>query len=161
VTTEPSADDKLAVKRLNGLLDYVEQLVKLDERPATRLVQHKLADGSQFILHQHELAQLPGLAFDFNDTDGPIWLRMDRLQRTTPPPVDPEFLPWIEVTNDPIKAPVYREELHLRVTDAEKNRMVAGDAAGRGRCRHHLAQRTSLLNRPDVFFTGPRRVRHG
>ncbi|MDR3409187.1 MAG: hypothetical protein P4L68_11870, partial [Methylovirgula sp.] len=111
------------------MLDYVEALVKLDERPATRLAQHKLADGSQFILHQHEFAGLPGIALDESDADGPIWLRMERLQRTTPPPVSAEFHPWIDVPNDPTKPPVIREVQHLRLLEVEKNRMVeAGEA---------------------------------
>lgn len=127
--TELNTDDRLAARRLGGLLDYVEELVKLDERPATRLAQHKFVDGSQFILHQHEFAGLPGLVLDISDGDGPIWLRIDRLQRTTPPPVDSEFHAWIDVPNDPTKPPVIREVQHLRVLEAEKNRMVeAGEA---------------------------------
>ena len=98
---ELTAEDKLAAQRLNGLLDYVEALIKLDERPATQLAQHKLADGSQFILHQHELAGLPGIAFDISDPDGPIWLRMERLQRTAPPQVDAACRAWVDVSNDP------------------------------------------------------------
>jgi hypothetical protein len=126
---ELNDEDRLAARRLDGLLDYVEALIKLDERPATRLAQHKLADGSQFILHQHEFVGLPGITLDINDADGPIWLRMDRLQRTTPPPVNVELRPWIDVSNDPTKSPVIREVQHLRVLEAEKNRMVeAGEA---------------------------------
>jgi very-short-patch-repair endonuclease len=124
VTRQPNSDDRLAAKRLSGLLDYVEALVKLDERPATRLAQHKLADGSQFILHQHEFAGLPGIVLDTGDADGPIWLRMDRLQRTTPPPVDVESRAWIDVPNDPTRPPVIREARYLRVLEAEKNRLV-------------------------------------
>jgi len=52
VATDTIVEDALAARRFKGLLDYVEALVKLDERVATRLAQHKLADGSQFILHQ-------------------------------------------------------------------------------------------------------------
>ena len=127
--TELNDDDRLAARRLDGLLDYVEALVKLDERPAARLAQHKLADGSQFILHQHEIAGLPGIALDISDADGPIWLRMDRLQRTTPPPIAPELHAWIDVPNDPTKPPAIREVQHLRVLETEKNRMVeAGEA---------------------------------
>jgi hypothetical protein len=129
VATELNAEDRLAARRLDGLLDYVEALVKLDERPATRLAQHKLADGSQFILHQNELADLPGIVLDISDADGPIWLRMDRLQRTTPPPVSAELQTWIDVPNDPTKPPVIREVQHLRLVEVEKNRMVeAGEA---------------------------------
>jgi very-short-patch-repair endonuclease len=125
VQTEPNAEDRLAIRRLDGLLDYVEALVKLDERPATRLAQHKLADGSQFILYQHELAGLPGITLDFSDADGPIWLRIKRLQRTAPPPVSPQCQPWIEVFNDPVKPPIIREVQHLRVPEIEMTRMAA------------------------------------
>jgi hypothetical protein len=97
VPVELTAEDRLAAKRLDGLLDYVEALVKLDERPAARLAQHRLADGSQFILHQHELAGLPGLSLDGSDSDGPIWLRIERLQRTAPPQPEERCSPWIEV----------------------------------------------------------------
>jgi hypothetical protein len=97
VPTELTAEDKLAARRLNGLLDYVEALVKLDENPATRLAQHKLADGSHFILHQHELVGFPGIAFDISDPDGPTWLRIDRLQRVLQAPQNgPKFVEsWV------------------------------------------------------------------
>lgn len=129
MASELTAEDKLAARRLNGLLEYVEALVKLDERPATRLAQHKLADGSQFILHQHELAGVPGLTFDVSDTDGPIWLRMERLQRTTPPSINDACRVWVDVSNDPLKAPTIRDALYLRVLEAEKDRLLTGGEA--------------------------------
>ena len=82
---ELTNEDRLAAQRLKGLLEYVEALVKLDERVAVRLSQHKLADGSQFILHEHEIAGLPAMTLDVTDTDGAIWLRIQRLQRIKPP----------------------------------------------------------------------------
>ena len=121
---EITADDRLAAKRLDGLLDYVEALVKLDERPAARLAQHRLADGSQFILHQHELAGLPGLSLDGSDSDGPIWLRIERLQRTAPPQPEERCSPWIEVSNDPAKPPAIKDVLHRRVTEGEKDKLL-------------------------------------
>lgn len=124
---ESTPEDKVAAKRLDGLLDYVEALVKLDERPATRLAQHKLVDGSQFILHQHEIAALPGVSLDLSDTDGPTWLRMERLQRTQPPQPPEACRPWIDISNDPLKHPVIREQQHLRVPEAEMNKMVAAN----------------------------------
>ena len=121
---ELTAEDRLAAKRLDGLLDYVEALVKLDERPAARLAQHRLADGSQFILHQHELAGLPGLSLDGSDGDGPIWLRIERLQRTAPPQPEERCSPWIEVSNDPAKPPAIKDVLHRRVTEGEKDKLL-------------------------------------
>jgi hypothetical protein len=78
-------NDHAAASRLLGLLDYVDALIKLDERVAMRLSQHKLQDGSQFVLHEHELAKLPGVSLNKSDDEGPIWLRVQRLQRTAPP----------------------------------------------------------------------------
>jgi hypothetical protein len=74
VPTPLTSEDRIAAKRLNGLLDYVEALVKLDQRVVTRIAQHKLADGSQFILHEHELAGLSGTTLDSSDADGAVWL---------------------------------------------------------------------------------------
>ena len=125
MSPELTTEDKVAAKRLDGLLDYVEALVKLDERPATRLAQHKLVDGSQFILHQHEISGLPGIFADFSDADGPIWLRVARLQRTQPPVVPEDCPPWIEVSNDPTKPPMIQEVRHLRVPEDDTNKMIA------------------------------------
>ena len=125
MSPELRPEDKIAAKRLDGLLDYVEALVKLDERPATRLAQHKLVDGSQFILHQHEIAGLPGISADFSDAEGPIWLRVARLQRTQPPAAPEDCTPWIDVSNDPTKPPAIQEIRYLRVPEDDKNKMIA------------------------------------
>ncbi len=58
-------EDRIAARRLSSLLEYVQALVKLDERVATSLSQHKLADGSKFALHEHELRGLPGVTSTF------------------------------------------------------------------------------------------------
>ena len=118
-------EDRLASQRLKGLLEYVEALVKLDERVAVRLSQHKLADGSQFNLHEHELAELPGIALDLTDTDGAIWLRIQRLQRTKPPVVADDSAAWIEISSDPTRNPVIRDTLHVRVSEKEQQRVIA------------------------------------
>jgi hypothetical protein len=126
-----TAEDRLAAKRLTGLLDYVDALVRLDERVATRLSQHKLADGSQFILHQHELASLPGTKYDIADRDGPIWLRIQRLQRSKSPEVAEEQRPWIDVSNDPACLPVLRDTLRPFEKPAGSRFALAEDAARR------------------------------
>ena len=124
MATDKNAEDELATRRLKGLLDYVEALVKLDERVATRLAQHKLADGSQFALHQHELAGLSAVRSDFFDEDGPIWLRIQRLQRTHPPRYEQPGGEWIEISNDPLRPPTINEVLHTRVSEAEHQRLL-------------------------------------
>ncbi len=122
MSPELTTEDKVAAKRLDGLLDYVEALVKLDERPATRLAQHKLVDGSQFILHQHEIAGLPGISADVSDAG-----RTD-LAEARAPPKDAtsagaeDCPPWIDVSNDPTKSPVIHESPYLRLPEDAMNR---------------------------------------
>ncbi len=126
---ELTNEDRLAAQRLKGLLEYVEALVKLDEQVAVRLSQHKLADGSQFILHEHEIAGLPALTLDVTDTDGAIWLRIQRLQRIKPPAVADEISAWIEISSDPMRNPVIRDALHVRVSEKEQQRLIAAGEA--------------------------------
>ncbi len=133
------------------MLDYVEALVKLDERPATRLAQHVLADGSQFILHQHEFAGLPGVSLDSGDVDGPIWLRIERLARTTPPAVAENLKAWIDVSNDPVKPPVIREVLHVRVSKGEMQQMVDAAEARLDDC-HRSIKSDDPNAMPGAFF---------
>lgn len=133
-----SAQDRFAARRLTGLLDYVEALVKLDERVALRLSQHKLADGSQFIIHQHELVGLPGIKSDFADNDGPIWLRIQRLPRSAPPEVATEYVEWIDISTDPTRAPEIRDVIHHRILEAEQQRLVAEGKARAEDCIRSL-----------------------
>lgn len=50
----PETSSITAAARLRELLGYVEQVVKLDERPAMRLGEHRLANGKTYVFHQHE-----------------------------------------------------------------------------------------------------------
>jgi hypothetical protein len=145
------AQDRLAAQRLTGLLDYVEALVKLDERVAMRLSQHKLADGSQFILHQHELAGLPGIKSDFSDNDGPIWLRVQRLQRSAPPTIEDAYVEWIGISNDPTRVPELHETIHQRVPESEQQRLVAEGKARAEDCIRSLKTEKADLPQ-EIFF---------
>jgi len=123
-----SDDAQRAAQRLGDLLGYVEQLVRLEEQVATRLAQHKLADGSYFILHQHELYGLPGIRFDFNDEDGPVWLRIERVQRTAPPEIAEDCRRWIEISSDPFRMSSLQAVLYRRVSEEDKIQLIeAGD----------------------------------
>jgi hypothetical protein len=59
------------------------------------------------------------------DNDGPIWLRIQRLQRSTPPEIDPECAGWIELSNDPTRPPQILEAVHHRLTEAQQWCLVA------------------------------------
>ncbi len=77
-----SAPDTVApaAERLHNLLRYVEQVVRLDERPALRLSEH-----------------------------GPVWLAVERLRRSDPPAPPELAADWLEIwrTVNPLAMPSY------------------------------------------------------
>ena len=88
-----------------GLLDYIEQVEKLNARPAFSV------PGEYFVAWQHELCGLPGLRFNLQEDHDDVWLRLPRLQET-PPPAPPEALaPWLTLSKSPEKVPELRTEL--------------------------------------------------
>src|ERR1700733_11814864 len=77
-----------ARQKLIGLLDYVEQVVRLDERVAFRLSEYRLPDGSTFAVGKGDTQNLPSAHHDQRDEEGPVWLEVERLSRKellTPP----------------------------------------------------------------------------
>jgi hypothetical protein len=119
-------DQDPAVERLKELLGYVEQVIKLDERPAFRLNEYRLPTGQTFVFHQHEFHSLPGVTHNLTDEDGPIWLSMRRLKRGEPPEPPDDLAPWLDLSPDPDEAPTLREFLIRTVSEAEKNDLLAG-----------------------------------
>jgi len=112
-------------QKLIGLLDYVEQVVRLDERVAFKLSEYHLPDGTTFSVSQDDTQNLPGVRHDHNDEDGPVWLEVDRLSRKEPPARPDEIADWIAVSSDPAKAPDIRSERLLTVTAVEKDAAIA------------------------------------
>lgn len=123
-----------AAARLTSLLSYVEQVVRLDEHAAMRLADHKLPTGQSFIVHQHELVALPGVSHDLADEDGPIWLKIERLRRSSPPLPPQDLAPWLEVAPDPDKQPVVRPFVYVTVSDEQRSRLIQEGAAREEDC---------------------------
>jgi hypothetical protein len=114
-----------AAERLTELLGYVEQVIKLDERPAFRLGEYRLPTGQTFVFHQHEFHGLPGVTHDLVDEDGPIWLTMRRLKRGEPPEPSESLAPWLDVSPDPDNETIVRESFIRTVSESEKNDLLA------------------------------------
>src|SRR5712692_11586823 len=86
--------------RLVDLLEYVEHMVRLSERPVFSIRDHK-----NLLYFEHELQGRIGIYHDLQDENGPIWLKIDRLRRTDPPVVPEEIKSWITVSRDPNREP--------------------------------------------------------
>ena len=127
--------------RLHELLGYVEQIVKLDERPAMCLSDHRLGNGRTYVFHQHEFHVLPGVSHDGSDDDGPIWLAIERLKRSEPPLANPDLSDWVEVVADPDKAPILREFVLRTVSTKEKDLLIASAKVRQADCEPSLVSK--------------------
>ncbi len=126
-STPASARDKLL-----SLLDYVEQVVRLDERVAFDLADYKLADGKAVRFTRADTGALPGVTHDAADNHGPVWLSVERLARSAPPAPPPDLADWVSVSPDPARPPELRRERTVRLDEATRLlRMSAGACAER------------------------------
>jgi very-short-patch-repair endonuclease/transcription elongation GreA/GreB family factor len=137
--TSTAAPGGAAAERLHDLLGYVEQVIKLDERPAYRLAEYRVATGQTYAFHQHELHALPGVTHDLTDEDGAVWLAVERLKRTEPPQPDSTLAPWVEVTPDPDRTPTLRSFLLRTVSPAERDELLAAGGVRPEDCQEALS----------------------
>ncbi|MGJ4933146.1 AAA domain-containing protein [Bradyrhizobium sp. HKCCYLRH3083] len=114
-----------ARQRLVGLLDYVEQVIRLDERVAFRLSEYRLPDGSTFAISADNTRDLPGVRHDLQDDEGASWLEVDRLVRKDPPPRPDSIRPWIAVSSDPTQAPEIHQTRIVTVSAPERDEAIA------------------------------------
>jgi very-short-patch-repair endonuclease/transcription elongation GreA/GreB family factor len=108
-------------ERLVGLLDYVEQVVRLDERVAFRLSEYRLPDGTAFAIGESDTRNLPGIHHDVCEEDGSVWLEVMRLARKEPPTPPPHLAEWIVLSADPARLPETRSQRLVTVTAVERD----------------------------------------
>jgi hypothetical protein len=114
-----------ARQKLIGLLDYIEQVVRLDERVAFRLSEYHLPDGSTFTVHRKDTQNLPGVRHDHRDDEGAVWLEIERLARKEPPAPPENIVEWIVLSPDPARSPEVRSERLVTVTALERDAALA------------------------------------
>jgi very-short-patch-repair endonuclease len=112
-------------RKLVGLLDYVEQVVRLDERVAFRLSEYRLPDGSTFAITKADTENLPGVRHDIRDDEGQAWLEVQRLARKEPPKPPQELGDWIALSPDPARRPELRSHRLVTVTAAQRDEALA------------------------------------
>ncbi len=112
-------------QKLVGLLDYIEQVVRLDERVAFRLSEYRLPDGSTFAVSKADTQNIPSVRHDLRDEEGPVWLEIERLARKEPPPPPKELIDWIILSPDPMRRPEARAHRLITVSAAERDAALA------------------------------------
>jgi hypothetical protein len=159
-----------AIGPLQNVLGYLTEIIRLDGRVVERLPDHQLADGHRFVFHQHELENLPGIAHNTFDADGPVWLAIEPLSATEPPVIDSDLTIWVELSSDPDQRPLVRQSVLVTVDGPEKDRLIAAGHARAEDCSHAIAhdassgiwsvrlrmeQRPDLVERIDRYIAGP------
>jgi hypothetical protein len=112
-------------EKLIGLLDYVEQVVRLDERVAFRLSEYRLPDGTAFAIGESDTRNLPGIHHDVCEEDGSVWLEVMRLTRKEPPTPPPQLAEWIVLSADPARLPETRSQRLITLTAVERDAALA------------------------------------
>ncbi len=127
--TAAGSDERSSAEKLVDLLDYVEQVVRLDERVAFRLADYRLPDGTAMAIRSGEIGGLPGIATDLGEGDTAVWLAVDRLPRLPPPAPPSALAAWLAEIADPDTPPVPTAEI-LRTVSAEMRvALIAADRA--------------------------------
>jgi hypothetical protein len=139
-----------AAEQLTSLLGYVEQVVRLDERAAMRLAEHRLPTGQSFIVYQHEVHALPGVSHDLLDEGGPIWLSVERLRRGLPPAPIEEAFDWLEISPDPERAPVLRDHLIRTVSEEQREELEKSGAIRHEDCAESMITKAAGIPHWDI-----------
>ncbi len=107
--------------KLVGLLDYVEQVIRLDEKVAYELSEYRLPDGSTFAITNADTHSLPSIRHDTRDEEGPVWLEVDRLSRREPPVPPTDLADWIILSADPNRTPELKSERIVTVAARDRD----------------------------------------
>jgi hypothetical protein len=111
--------------QLVDLLDYIEQVVRLDEQVTFRISEYRLPDSSTFAVSKADLHNLPGLRHDKRDEDGPLWLEVERLSRIEAPLPPEDLSPWIAISPEPAHAPEIQATRIVTVSTLERDVALA------------------------------------
>src|SRR5256885_8281334 len=117
----PNSNTKITqvAPRLVDLLEYVEHMVRLTERPVFSIRDHK-----NLLYFEHELQGRIGIHHDQQDENGSIWLKIDRLKRIDPPDVPEEIQAWVTVSRDPARAPQVLESRMETMSETEARALI-------------------------------------
>lgn len=81
-------------KKLIDLIDYVDHLVRLGEKPVFNIKSYK-----QLTYHEVDLRNRIGIEHNLSSDEGQIWLKIERLQRIDPPSIPDKIENWVAVRN--------------------------------------------------------------
>lgn len=90
-------------QRLQSLIEFAQASAALKGSPVSDAGNHLFCE------YEHALKGLPGVHINPSSEDDEIWIAVDRLHESPPPPIKQILLStWIELSNSPTKEPTLR-----------------------------------------------------
>ena len=109
-----------AQRGVTQLIEYVRVLIELSDKPVW-----SLASYGNVVLHEEDLRDRVGIRHDLPDIDGSIYVKIDRLRRTDPPPPPVAAKEWLTIGRDPFKEPVIQALRTTVMPATEAERLIA------------------------------------
>jgi very-short-patch-repair endonuclease len=110
--------------RLLDLLEYLEHLAKLGEKPVFSLKEYQ-----HLVFSEADLKAQIDITHDVSSEEGQVWLRIKRLQRAEPPLPPQEIRDWIALSRDPNRSPEIQDVLTRTVTASEADELLRNGEA--------------------------------
>lgn len=95
-----------APERVIALLDYMEALEKLKQKPES------VVPSRPFTFAPPDLQRYFEIQTDLQSDNGQIWLRVPRLQAIPPPPLPATLTPWVDLSASPGTVPKLKTAAH-------------------------------------------------
>jgi very-short-patch-repair endonuclease len=148
VSEDADKMDSKTINRLDDLLDYVQHVGQLNQKPIFRIDEYK-----QLSIWEHELKGKIGIQHNIIDDDGvSIWLRVERLKRLAPPPIPEQIQEWVAVGNDPESPPQIKEQVIETLPEQEAKKLVEKGIVAESDVTAPLKEQNSEIKLKDVIF---------
>lgn len=98
---------------LIDLLEYIEQVEKLNRKPAYTV------PSDIFEANQSDLKGLPGIDFNIQSEHDDVWLRITRLNETPAPEPSEALKPWVTISKSPDKTPILKDKYAINENKVE------------------------------------------
>lgn len=129
---------------LIDLLNYIEQVEKLNQQPAREIP----SDG--MLGQQSDIQALPGVLLSAEGS----WLSIARLRKSAPPAAEAGLAPWISIPDDPRRKPELREGAPLEMPMDSSGDDLACESPFGMLADSDVAQR-SIGQAMEAYISGP------
>ena len=148
MSNETENMDTKTTDRLCELLEYVHHVGRLNQKPV-----FKIDDYKQLNIWEHQIKGRIGIQHNVADPDGiPIWLRLERLKRISPPPIPEKIQEWIGVGNDPESHPQIKDKLIKTLPEKEAEKLIEEGIVSKSDVINPLKDQNTELKLKDVIF---------